>query len=52
MLLFYKKIIMVKHELKTNGKFSQINAQVKLNKKNEKTSSGRNAKKTGVRRGR
>ena len=30
MLLFYKKIIMVKHELKTNGKFSQINAQVKL----------------------
>ena len=31
MLLFYKKIIMVKHELKTNGKFSQINAQVKLN---------------------
>ena len=32
MLLFYKKIIMVKHELKTNGKFSQINAQVKLYK--------------------
>ena len=30
MLLFYKKIIMVKHELKTNGKFFQINAQVKL----------------------